>query len=133
MRWEVETIPDNHFVFRRIPDKLFKEGQISPGAFLNRGDGMSVDWQKYSTPEETRNRVSIQELDPLEFGVVKIEAVEIREIKNQILNHAPSKSNRAHSTVFGPTNNKIRRKFQQCAIMIIKPFEPNILPKSKMK
>ena len=133
MRWKVETIPDNHFVYRRIPDKLFKEGHISPSAFNNQGDGMSVDWQKYSTPEKTRNIVSNQKKDPLEFGVAKIKAVKIREIEEQTLNHAPSKRNRAHSTVFGAKNVKIRRRFQQCAIMVIKPFEPNILQKSKMK
>lgn len=130
MKWEEENIPNNSYLFRRIPSfYLVDKDYISPNAFQNKGKGMSVDWDKYSTPEQTRNRV-LPRLDPLEFGVVKQKADKIRNIEEQFIKHEPSirAKNRAHTVVIGSKTPKIRRKFQLISQWIIKPFDPNIIP-----
>ena len=57
MDWPPEKISDQDHLFMRI-HKDFREsdGTPMPVAFRNHGEGMSTDWQKYATPQETRRR-----------------------------------------------------------------------------
>jgi len=54
--WPIEPIPDADNVFMRVHRMYFREGELQPGVFKQQGDGMSVDWDKYSTAEETKKR-----------------------------------------------------------------------------
>ena len=67
--WEKESIPDGDRLYRRVHRKLVNAtGGIRAGAFTDHKGAMSTDWNKYSTPEETRHRVS--GLPAEEFAVV---------------------------------------------------------------
>ena len=100
MTFPVENIPLTDKLFRRIPPhQCNKRGKISSSAFEDFDT--SVDWEKYSTPEETLNRLppgknktgwkvaSILASIPVEFG--------------QSVVHAPleSPANQAHSLIRG--------------------------------
>src|SRR6266568_1723640 len=97
--WPVEQIPDVDGVFMRAHHVHFRDGELQPGVFRQHGDGMSVDWEKYSTPEETRNRAA----KPFENAVVRAGAGHIRQISDLDVRHKPDHkhSNRAHSDVVG--------------------------------
>ena len=62
---------------------------------------MSVDWEKYSTPEETRQRCS----QPLQNAIISLPVSEVRGISGLDVKHAPRLApeplNRAHSNVLG--------------------------------
>ena len=63
--YPVEEVPNEAILYVRVhKDKIQKKGfQIgfpSPGAFKNTpetGQDLSSDWNKYSTPEESRARI----------------------------------------------------------------------------
>jgi hypothetical protein len=99
--WETEHIPDGDNTFMRAHRDHFRSGDLQPGVFQVRVDGMSVDWAKYSTPEETRQRSR----EPLKNAVISLPVVEIRRIKGLDVIHAPTRPpqplNRAHSNVVG--------------------------------
>ena len=66
---------------------------------------MSVDWEKYSTPGETRARGT----SPADrYGVVGLSAGPIREIKapRLLVKHEPEPNNRGHSGVSGIAAHK---------------------------
>lgn len=63
--------------------------------------GLSVNWQKYSNPEETKN----QARKPHENGVLSCVVLNVRGINPLDVEHCPS-SNRAHSHI----NNVPSRK-----------------------
>ena len=87
-----------------------------PGAFRNRPDesgGMSVDWQKYSTPQETRARAR----DPSANIVIEFLAGAVRKIPNQTVVHTPDadRYNRAHTDIRGEKKRpvEIRERFME--------------------
>lgn len=102
--WPVEDIPAEALLYMRVHKMWCRDGDVLPGAFSNHGDdtgrpGMSTDWEKYSTPEDTRNRTK---RDPLNYGVVKMIAGRVRGIPDQTVEHTPvHPDNRAHTDVFG--------------------------------
>ena len=97
--WPVEPIPDVDRVFMRAHRMHFRSGELQPGVFRPQGDGMSVDREKYATPQDTRNRAA----KPLENAVIAANVGTIREIHNLQVQHAPDheRENRAHSNVVG--------------------------------
>jgi len=56
-----------------------------------------VDWEKYSTAEQTRQRA----INPTDNAVIRMAAVGIRDIGNLDVKHRPQPPNRAHSDVLG--------------------------------
>lgn len=119
--WPVENIPDQDFILRRIPKrKVKKDGTPSPGAFNNFQGGMSSDWDKYSTPQETRQRDS----NPRETGVVKLSVRQVREIPAQTVEHTPKQNNRAHTDVFGPKDEEERTRLRRISQWVIRPDDP---------
>jgi len=103
--WEIEDIPDGDDTFMRAHSDHFRRGKLQPGVFRVRDDGMSVDWEKYSTPEETRQRCN----QPLQNAIISLSASEVRGISGLDVKHAPTLApqpvNRAHSNVLGiPTS-----------------------------
>ena len=56
---------------------------------------MSVEWERYSTPHETRQRAS----EPMDNAVVRLPVIGIRDITPLDVKHTPKATNRAHSDV----------------------------------
>ena len=77
--------------------------------------GMSCDWEKYSTPEESRRRAK----DPSANGVLTMLAGEIRSVPRQRLAHDPIPTNRAHPQVFGDKDPEARLKLKRLASWIL--------------
>ncbi len=97
-RWESEYIPDADSLYMRVHfTNLYEDGTMKPGAFRDIGDGMSTDWEKYSTAEDTRLRGKA----PRANAVISMRVGEVREIPAQEVIHTPTQNNRAHTEVFG--------------------------------
>jgi len=126
MTWPIEIIPDSDFLYRRIHSSILissqNENDIPPFAFKDN-NGISTDWNKYSTPEESQYRAS----EPEKNGIIQIKVALIRLYKNLTIVHAPLPSNRAHSLINGLKSYKkedqtdIRKRLARSAEWIIKP------------
>lgn len=101
VNWPVEDIPDDDSVYMRA-HRMFFRPTLQPGVFTPHGGGMSVDWEKYSSPEDTRQRAK----NPDHNAVIRLPALGIRDINNLALEHTPEPENRAHSDVFGLVNSE---------------------------
>lgn len=99
--WEVEDIPDEDRLFLRVHvnDVRASGGKPHPGVFRERQGSMSVDWGKYSTAEESRNRAR----HPERVGILALIAGSVRSIEGLTVLHEPDeeRNNRAHSGVHG--------------------------------
>jgi hypothetical protein len=75
----------------------FRNGELAPGVFKAQGEGMSVDWAKYSTAEQTRLRAK----KPDDNAILSLPVIGIRDIKPLRVEHTPDlqRGNRAHSEV----------------------------------
>lgn len=100
--WQAEDIPDEAHTYMRAHRTYFVRGQLQPGVFKKRDGGMSVDWEKYSTAEQTRQRTKG---NPQDNAVLRLIAIGIRDIETLDLKHTPDQTpdapNRAHSDVIG--------------------------------
>jgi len=114
-KWEGEEIPDEDFLFMRVHrDYWDDEGEPIPKAFRNHPKkigGMSTDWQKYSTPEETRQRGR----EGAANIVIQLLTGTVRKIPDQSVVHTPDieNNNRAHSDVLGEKTTEVRERFMQ--------------------
>jgi hypothetical protein len=102
--WPVEDIPDPDALFYRVPiGWLRPDLKVAPGVFRENKGSISVDWEKYSTPAETRARQG----GPERFAVLRMITGQVREIQELTLVHSPIQNlvgqpdNRAHSSIFG--------------------------------
>ena len=121
MDWPPEHIPDRERLFMRIHKTWRKkDGSIALGGFQNRGAGMSTDWQKYATPQETRRRETQAECN----AVVSLHVGSVRELPEQRVEHTPDvkRENRAHTDVFGEKDEEIRMKLRRIAEVVV-PFD----------
>lgn len=97
--WPVEHIPDGCAVLMRAHQQYFsREGNLQPGVFRVHGSGMSVDWGKYSSPENTRDRASN---NPHKNAVIRMLVLGIRQMPSLDVKHTPEPDNRSHSDVLG--------------------------------
>lgn len=117
--WNSEAVPDQDLLFMRIHRVWIRNGELIPGVFQNRDAGMSTDWNKYSTPEETLKRAN----DPSMNGVIQFVVEDVRGIPQQRVVHTPNRerNNRAHTDVFGEKDTEARLKFKRISSWII-PF-----------
>jgi hypothetical protein len=101
--WQAEHIPDDDDVYMRAHRVHFRNGELQPGVFRPHGNGMSVDWEKYSSPSQTRERAS----RPTDNAVIEISVGGIRGVQDLDVLHTPdfSNSNRSHSDVLGLPEN----------------------------
>jgi hypothetical protein len=83
----------------RVHVKSLTERQLHPGIFRERQGAMSVDWERYSSAEDTRGRA----LSPDENGVIALVTGDVRRIEGLSVEHEPLRSNRAHSGIHGLT------------------------------
>ncbi|TAK55850.1 MAG: hypothetical protein EPO24_11710 [Bacteroidetes bacterium] len=110
--WEQELIPDSDTLFLRVHKNNYnKETHVPrPIAFDDHGGAMSTDWNKYSTPEETRNRTPKK---PDSYGVLSLIVKDVRSIHNQKVEHTPRLENRDHTDVIGLKDTEARIKFSE--------------------
>jgi hypothetical protein len=66
----------------------------APSAFREHGGGMSTDWAKYRTPEQTLAAARI----PNDNGVVGLIVGQVRQIPLEVT-HTPIVENQAHTDV----------------------------------
>lgn len=108
MSFEIEDIPNDGILYYRVHKSYIIENEVIPGAFRSRGDGMSTDWNKYSTPEESQARSKT----PDDNAIVSFSVLKIRS--NPVLSaiHKPEPDNRSHSLVNGipETKNELQTK-----------------------
>ena len=113
--WPAEGIPYAERLFMRAHRVFFRGGELAPGVFRDHGDGMSVDWERYSSPEETRLRAR----EPEDNAVVQMVTGEVRAIPPLTVEHRPIRENRAHSEVLGTKDPEVRVKLRRiCRIVI---------------
>lgn len=88
----VEEIPDEDRLYKRVHRKLFKDdGEVMTGAFHD--SALSVDWSRYSTPEQTRDRASS---NPKDSAVIAMGVGAVRQVPGQTVQHTPKAKHRAH-------------------------------------
>lgn len=114
--WAPENIPDDDGILLRVlrSNFDFENDEIKPVGFKNHGDGMSTDWEKYSSAEQTRARCP-EDKSPEDYGVVRLIVGFVRRVPYQSVMHTPKwcpphhkHTNRAHTDVFGPKGSKDR-------------------------
>src|SRR5947208_1595655 len=118
-KWEIEFIPDPDHLYMRVNQVHIRaDGTIRPGAFQDHEGGMSTDWDKYASAEDTLKNAR----DPKVNAVVSMNVGEVRSIPGQSVQHMPLPENRAHTDVIGDKggkNSEVRVKFTDiCRIVI---------------
>ncbi|MGR3311446.1 MAG: hypothetical protein ACUZ77_11830 [Candidatus Brocadiales bacterium] len=96
-----EFIPDNDNLYRRVRPRHFdpKTGKISSASFLLRPKDkgrLSVNWERYSTPEKSAICPRCGEkflIGGLQAKIPRYEQLEV--------NHAPSQDDKSHSLISG--------------------------------
>jgi hypothetical protein len=125
--WEIESIPNMDQIFRRIHKNEMDPDDFSfipPMNFHEIEGGISCDWEKYSNPEESRERAK----NPSMIGIIGLNVGNIRQIELLEVTHNPSDLNRAHSNIIGlnlhekAKRTKIRLKLAEKALWKINPF-----------
>ena len=111
-----EFINDSEDLYRRIPPDWYveKEDRVSSAAF-NRDFNLSVDWSKYSTPEETVRRGTGKTQN---CRCAAIQAGVPRKFNQEVI-HTPSKHNFSHSSIIGEKPLSIARKLARACRFIL--------------
>lgn len=123
MPFAVEFIPDADSLFRRAHRRQFyTSDEPTPGAFKREGSGgMSVNWAKYATAEETRRQAA---QPPENYGVLITTAGQVRAIDDLRVDHTPNDANRAHSDIIGVEDAEIRLKLLRAFTVELRPLRP---------
>lgn len=117
--WLKEDVPSDDCLLMRVHIRTHaNKGRLSTGAYKNHNLGMSTDWERYSTPEETRQRGRKVES---EYGVVSMSVAAVRLVPGQTVEHAPLPENRAHTEVFGEKDEEARVLLRRCSRRVIPP------------
>jgi len=111
---EIEDIPDSDNLYYRVHKNDIREEEVLPGAFKERGEGMSTNWDKYSSPEDLIKIATV----PHDNCVIELNVGAVRTIEDLVVIHAPIVDNQAHSHVIGIPRNKslktkVRAKLQE--------------------
>jgi hypothetical protein len=93
--WPIEEIPNADSVFMRAHRTYFKSGELAPGVFQAHDGGMSVNWDKYASADDTKQQAA----RPDDNAVISFLVAAIRAIKDLDVTHTPEDNNRAHSDV----------------------------------
>lgn len=95
-----EVIPDEDALYLRVHRAHFARGEVLSPAFRNHPPGgLSTNWSRYSSPEETRAQAR---QPPENYGVLGMKVGSVRAIPQQEVVHSPLPDNRAHADVVGP-------------------------------
>jgi hypothetical protein len=98
----IELILNPDRVFMRVPVQWLRlpAHQLHEGVFRETEGAMSVDWERYSSAQETRDRAR----NPRQNGVIALVTGDVRGIEGLSVEHEPIRSNRAHSGIHGMTH-----------------------------
>jgi hypothetical protein len=126
LEWPIEEIPDTDSMFMRAHKVHFIDGELQAGVFRPQGEGMSVNWCKYASTEETRLQAKNF---PENNAVIALPVIGIRQIEGLGVQHTPIRENRAHSEVFGIPDAReqlveIRMRLRRIARCVL-PIEPS--------
>ncbi len=102
LAWTIETIPDADSVFMRAHETYFRDGKLTVGVFTAKNGGMSADWNKYSTAEESRKRAK----KPEKNAILSLSVGGVRGVRGLDVEHRPEPDNRAHSEIDLPDNHE---------------------------
>ncbi len=140
--WEIETIPDSASLFRLVHVNMIKvrpESRIpSDSMFVPDSDGMSADWDKHSSPEDSLIRTGLtfrpntsEFKDPQKFKVFSLNVGEIRLLEDSLtVTHTPvfhgepppvgNPNNWSHSSTnhFKGDDVEVRRKLRNAALEV---------------
>lgn len=104
--WPVEDLPDPDALFLRLHRQYFRENELQPSVFQDRGPGMSTNWSRYClTPADCQLKARI----PADNGVGRLVVADVRSLPLDPL-HKPSTHDRSHVTVFGKKTTEVRVK-----------------------
>ncbi|ABX03315.1 hypothetical protein [Herpetosiphon sp.] len=131
-RYASESIPDKDFLYMRVHKSFIQNGNPGYGAFKPQGDGLSTDWDNYSTPQETRARATSTKDLPINlYAVVKMSVALVRAITELTVVHTPINKdeengpNQAHTDIKGidmanrVQANVLRRKLSEIAPIVL--------------
>ena len=122
MAFPIEPIPDTARLFRRIHRTLLTPEGISSQAF--KQERLSVNWEKYSTPEQTA--------DADTTAVVALISSDCRAI-GQIVEHAPIEPdqpfgpNQAHAEICGEKTKIIMRRLREASTVVWRREPPKAM------
>jgi len=102
--YSIEVIPQQSQLFRRFPPWQYNRTTGNVIAEVFQDTNCSVDWDRYSTPQETLCRFKKDS----DWGVIKIQAEYARSVEGQQVLHKPSHKHQAHSEIIGEKIMKIR-------------------------
>lgn len=116
--WIPEEIPKSDKLYMRVHRMYVKDGDFGAGAFRDQAGAMSTDWEKYSSPSDTRNRAK----KPTENGIVEMVVGKVSQIPGLRVAHTPDiiLRVRAHTDVIGEKSKdpevrvKLKRASQWC-------------------
>lgn len=109
MPWPVEDIPDEDSLYMRVHQANIRaDGSFRTNAWNNHGDGMSTNWSRYSTPEDTRKDVERFGKQPNKYAVIELRVGQVRAIPGQSVQHSPEEDNQAHTDVLGKKDEEAR-------------------------
>lgn len=119
MSYKGEEIMDPDKLFYRIHINDFREGEVMPGAFRERGSGdqksMSTDWERYSSSIDSLNRAS----NPEKNAIVSFVAGNLRGIGLEV----------RHSPIYAPGDLQIDNRSHAD----VKPLGENKAAKTRMR
>ena len=126
-----ELIPDSDTLLRPIPSSYVQGDSFAPMAFRldqepRDGRAFSVDWGRYTTPEESRDRRPC----PASVGVVRLSVAAVRAIRPLAVAHRPIEGNLSHSHVLAPRDTdrparaELRNRLHEIAVWVLRPSEP---------
>ena len=111
---KIEDIPGRDRLFYRVHDNALKQGgKIHPGCFKQQGEGdergMSMDWERYSSAQDCRNRAR----EPRANSIVSFVKDVIGRIDGVGVFHAPTPDNQSHTNARWSddkqTNTRVRK------------------------
>lgn len=119
--FKAEPIPNADQLYMRVHIGTWaRGGNLRAGAFQNHNGGMSTDWSKYSTAEQTRER---GRKPAAEYAVVEMSAGAVRAVPGQEVRHAPLPDNRAHTDVVGEKDEEARTLLKRLSHWTIPPSQ----------
>ncbi len=135
--WPVEGIPDDAVLYYRVHKGFQENGKPKAAAFRNRppegqplspNDGMSTDWNRYSTAHQSLQKAKV----PADNIIVGLRVGPTRRVPLQRVEHTPiqccpetPEGNRAHTDVKGEkrNNTEVRLKLMEIYWVALRSLE----------
>jgi hypothetical protein len=91
---------------------------------------MSVDWDRYAKPSQTRAAPNRTSRPPEEYGIASLSVGAARAVDGVAVAHTPKSENRAHADILGLSKEEFseldvtirREKLVECIVAF--PFKP---------